>query len=184
MSELPDIPTDPESVPFPVGATEAGDLPESGPNSVPTLLHRAGGRVADFFLFFLIPLSLLTWLVGTDVLNDEGDVISRNPPIWALLLVVVAAWLYETMLVSARGQTLGKLFERSWVLDLETGEPPTFASSARRSALPYGVLLLGTLALGSLGPLLMMVVYLSSALDDLKRGWHDKMAGTIVVKKR
>ncbi len=184
MSDIPFIPGDPGAVPFPVGASQATDFPDSGPNSIPTLLHRAGGRVADFFLFFLIPMSLLTWLVGTDVLNDEGEIIGRNPPIWVLLLVVAGAWIYETMLVSARGQTLGKLLERSRILDLETGEPPGFAASARRAGLPYGVLLVGTVALGSLGSLLMMVVYLSSALDGLERGWHDKVGGTIVVKTR
>ena len=160
------------------------EYPESGPGSIPSLLHRAGGRVADFLLFFLVPISLITLFFGVDIVNDEGEVLGQSPPLWGALLVVLLAWFYEAWFVGAHGQTLGKLLERSRVVDVDTGEPPGFAAGAKRAGLPYGVLLVGMFVLGQIGPLLMMIVYLSSALDDAKRGWHDKLAGTVVVRTR
>lgn len=75
---------------------------------------------------------------------------------------VVAFWMY-------RSATPGKMATRTKIVDAATGGPPSKQQCVLRY-LGYYVSLFG-LGLG----------FLWVAFDRRKQGWHDKMAGTVVI---
>jgi uncharacterized RDD family membrane protein YckC len=85
---------------------------------------------------------------------------------WVLPAVAILAFWF------ARGATPGKMVIRAVIVDAETLEPPARVKLVARY-LGYYV---STLALG-LG-------FLWIVFDARKQGWHDKIAGTVVIRKR
>ena len=84
---------------------------------------------------------------------------------WVLPTVAVLAFWF------ARGATPGKMLIRAVIVDAQTlGEPARSKLIAR-----YLGYFVSTLAIG-LG-------FLWIAFDDRKQGWHDKIAGTVVIRK-
>lgn len=85
---------------------------------------------------------------------------------WILPAVaIIAFWL-------ARQATPGKMLIRARVVDAETGAPVTRRQAIGRY-LGYYVSLLG----GFLG-------FFWVGWDRRKQGWHDKLAGTVVIRER
>ena len=78
---------------------------------------------------------------------------------------VVLFWMY-------RSATPGKMVTRTSIVDAATGAPPTRRQCVVRY-LGYFVSIFG-LGLG----------FLWVAFDHRKQGWHDKLAGTVVVRLR
>jgi len=78
-------------------------------------------------------------------------------------IAVIAFWLY-------RKATPGKMVFSVSVVDAKTGGPLTVAQSIGR----YLAYFVSTIPLG-LG-------FLWVAFDSRKQGWHDKLAGTVVVR--
>lgn len=76
---------------------------------------------------------------------------------------VVLFWMYKSA-------TPGKMATRTRIADAETGGPPTTRQCVVRY-LGYFVSIFG-LGLG----------FLWVAFDPRKQGWHDKLAGTVVLK--
>jgi uncharacterized RDD family membrane protein YckC len=114
-------------------------------------------------LFWLLPLSILLGLVAAFV---NGDEMSLGGELMANLigaLVVLIFW-------AERQGTPGKLVLGLRVVDAETGGVPAIG----RLVLRYVGYLVSALPLG-LG-------YLWVLWDRRKQGWHDKMAGTLVVR--
>ncbi len=85
---------------------------------------------------------------------------------------------YEPFLIATRGATLGKQIMRLRVVRLADGGVPGRGPAITRSLIPL------------LGVLVCLVgeffVYLSPVFDSSGRnqGWHDKAAGTVVVRVR
>ena len=79
------------------------------------------------------------------------------------LVAVVAFWVW-------RSATPGKMVIRAVIVDARTGQKPTTAQFIGRylgyfvSIIPFGLGLLWV------------------AFDPRKQGWHDKLAGTVVVR--
>jgi uncharacterized RDD family membrane protein YckC len=90
-----------------------------------------------------------------------------------LSMVLLFAYLAVVFVMWTQGQTPGKRLLGLRVLQLETGQPATFWRMALRDII--GKWLSG--AICYLG-------YIWAFLDANKQGWHDKIAGTIVVKER
>ena len=99
-------------------------------------------------------------------------------------IVVLIAHLYEIALVALKGQTVGKMVTKIRVARLDNGGLPSWIRSICRSALP------GTLGAVSyrlpssfyyIGTLLVLLCYVSLTWHRYRRGWHDMIAGTIVV---
>jgi uncharacterized RDD family membrane protein YckC len=114
-------------------------------------------------LFWLLPLSFLLGAVATFV---NGGAMSMGGEVMANLigaLVVLLFWV-------ERQATPGKMVLGLRIVDAVTGETPTMG----RLTLRYVGYLVAALPLG-LG-------YLWALWDKQKQGWHDKMAGTVVVR--
>jgi uncharacterized RDD family membrane protein YckC len=80
-------------------------------------------------------------------------------------IAVIVFWVF-------RQATPGKMVVRARILDATTGEPPTTAQFVGRYV-AYFVSMI-PLCLG----------YLWVAFDGRKQGWHDKLAGTVVVRQK
>lgn len=152
------------------------DFPPSGPNSLPTIPQRAGARALDL-LIVTVPVVLV--MLGFVEIVD-GEVRLDRVPIWIGLVQVAVAVVYETVLVSVWGTTVGK-----WALGLRVarysdGEKPDVGRAAQRSMLP-SVFAAAPVAIIAA---LQWVVWGSSLTHPLRRGWHDRYAGTLVVRSR
>ena len=105
------------------------------------------------------------------MLTGGVDLRAATPNPIALVIIYVIALLYEPVMNSSVYQgTLGKLAVGIKVTDLN-GQRISFARSLGRY---FSKILSG---------LLLYIGYLMIAFDSKKRGLHDKMAGTFVVKR-
>ncbi len=114
-------------------------------------------------LFWLLPLSVVLGTVGSLV---NGGELSLGGELMANLigaLLVLMFWV-------ERGGTPGKLVLGYRIVDAETGGPPPM----NRLVLRYIGYLVSAIPLG-LG-------YIWVLWDPRRQGWHDKMAGTLVVR--
>jgi uncharacterized RDD family membrane protein YckC len=115
-------------------------------------------------LFVLVPFSLL--LFGDADINGP---LSSSDPARFLIDTILPAMV--VVLFWARKQaTPGKMLVHARIVDAVTGAVPR----PRQWLLRYAGYFLSTIALG-LG-------FLWVAFDPRKQGWHDKLAGTVVVR--
>ena len=166
-------------------AVTAADPPEppavNGPGApdpelvarLATIGQRFLGRLVDLVVIG-VPVILLV-LATSDINEEEGIV---RTPLWAQLLSTGAAALYEVVLIRTSGQTVGKRALRIRVVRITDGRPPDWTASIMRYLLPILPALVPLPGLFLLSP----VVYLVAIFHPLRQGWHDRAAGTIVVK--
>ncbi|NJD32504.1 MAG: RDD family protein [Gammaproteobacteria bacterium] len=129
---------------------------------------RVGASLVDTLLLCVILYPVLTLIYGRAYWSDP-DLI-KGPVDFVVQLVlpaiaIVAFWI-------ARQATPGKMLIHARIVDAETGEPPTRAQAIRRYV-GYYVSLFG-IGLG----------FFWVAWDRRKQGWHDKLAGTVVIRPR
>jgi uncharacterized RDD family membrane protein YckC len=100
------------------------------------------------------------------------------------LAMALSALLYEVVLTSWRGQTVGKHVVGVIVVAGDDTPPNLGRSGLRylvKSLLPVGWL--GQLVgFPALGPLYCIALLASIAVNPYRRGWHDRAAGTIVLE--
>ena len=93
-------------------------------------------------------------------------------PVAGFVFSLVASWLYHWLLIGLKGQTLGKMAVGIKVVNA-SGSVPGLGYAALRE-IPGKILSSIAIYLG----------FLWVAWDKRKQGWHDKIAGTYVVKSR
>ena len=110
--------------------------------------------------------------------------------VWALLasmLVYLLVAFYDSVLVAALGYTPGKRVLGIRIVSLDGSKPRFRTACGRWIALhpPWGFILgglSGNLVVGLLAGLsLILIVYLSPVWNNQRRGWHDRLANTVVV---
>ena len=129
---------------------------------------RVWASIIDTLLIALILAPLLTVVYGTgywtreDAVTGPADfLISYVAP----AIAVIAFWV-------ARQATPGKMLISARIVDAETGDIPTTAQMIGRY-MGYFV---------SMIPFFMGILWV--AFDRRKQGWHDKLAGTVVVRPK
>ena len=147
---------------------------------------RLGARIIDMIIFFSIAALIvcIAYLTGKDAIGGEDDpiakllVISRiiNDVSILMTLIGVLALLYEITFVAFNGQTLGKMGTSVRVVRADNGASPGWGKSIIRWLIPT------LLAVIPCVGVLAFVSYLAILWDRCRQGWHDKAAGTIVVK--
>ena len=95
----------------------------------------------------------------------------------ALALVV----LYEPVLVARWGRTAGKWAAGIKVVSTAEDARPSVARSFARVALPAAA---GLATLGAGWLVMQTVLWVSAMANRDRRGWHDKLAATVVVKAK
>ena len=129
-------------------------------------------RVAAFFidsiLIGTITIPLLIAIYGMDYLESgrliEGPwdfIISYVLP----TVAIIAFWTY-------RSATPGKMVVRAKIVDAKTGEN----LSTRQCVVRYFSYFVSILPLG------LGIIWI--AFDKRKQGWHDRLAGTVVVREK
>lgn len=131
---------------------------------------RVGASLIDGLVVILVTYPLLYFVYGEAYFTVESDGPFRGLPDFIISMLlpfagVVLFWL-------KRQATPGKMVVAARVVDAETGKTLTVGQAVGRylgyivAALPFGLGLLWV------------------AFDRKKQGWHDKMAGTVVVRQR
>jgi uncharacterized RDD family membrane protein YckC len=159
----PAIPTGPES------------FPATGPNALAQPWTRAVARIADT----VIVLAPFLFIVVV-VLAITGHLEDQDFPLWVRPLWAVMTVSYEVPLLAWRGQTVGKLALGIKVARLDNGRPPLWHQAAMRIGIPTVLITIPH----PLGIVAASAVYFSSSWDTMRRGVHDKAAGTVVVASR
>lgn len=131
------------------------------------------GAVVDGGIFF-----------GLALLAFAGD---TGPSLGLAVTWVVIHAIYEIALTAARGQTLGKMAARTMVLDQSGERLPTLMQATVRWLVPTVPNLLGLALLNAnfdaVSVVWAIVVYLPILTSSDRRGWHDRVATTIVVER-
>jgi uncharacterized RDD family membrane protein YckC len=129
---------------------------------------RVGAAIIDSLLVVCITLPIVFAIYGRAYLDKAGFVAGTADFLvsWvAPSVAVVLFWLY-------RQATPGKMLLSLRVVDAKTGGSLTVAQSIVR----YLGYFVSTIPLG------LGLIWV--AFDPRKQGWHDKLAGTVVVRSR
>ena len=130
---------------------------------------RVGASLVDTLLMLLITTPLLILCYGFDTYwqaAKNGDFLGIGEVIISWLLpIIVTIWFWLKMQA-----TPGKILFSLKVLDEKTGQPISLTQSVIR----YLGYIASTIAL--------LLGFIWIAFDAKKQGWHDKMAGTVVVR--
>lgn len=128
---------------------------------------RTGAALIDGILILLITVPLLISIYGWEYLETEDLVLGPADFLisWVMpAFVTVLFWLYKNA-------TPGKMAVTAQVVDAQTGESISVGQAMLRY-LGYFIAML---------PLGLGIFWV--AFDSRKQGWHDKIAGTVVVKR-
>lgn len=130
---------------------------------------RTGAAVIDSILVLMITFPLLISVYGWDYFDADTTGFVAGPAdfliSWVLpAIAVVAFWI-------ARQATPGKMVLSMRIVDASTGNTPATGQLVGRY-LGYYVSML---------PLGLGIFWV--AFDKKKQGWHDKLAGTVVIRE-
>ncbi|QBB72012.1 RDD family protein [Pseudolysobacter antarcticus] len=131
---------------------------------------RVGASILDTIILMLITGPLLIAIYGWSYFTAQSKSLIAGPADFLI------SWVFPAIAVilfwSYRQATPGKMVIAARVVDAETGRSLSIAQSIGRY-LAYFVAML---------PLFLGVIWI--AFDPKKQGWHDKLAGTVVVRSR
>jgi len=138
--------------------------------------RRVGGAFIDGILID-VPLFALDWISGGLLLvpietkTETGTDYVVGLTSQGYVIVILIWWLYEAVMTSSKLQgTVGKLAVGLLVTD-EEGVRLTFAHATGRHFAKY------------LSAILLGIGFLMVAIYEKKRGLHDRLANTLVLKR-
>jgi uncharacterized RDD family membrane protein YckC len=137
------------------------------PHAAPVGARLAAATIDELALAVPLVVVLLLGLRATRATSGPADLVSTL----ALLCWAVAALLYG-VLGGGEGQTPGKRALRIVVVDATTGRPIGYERALVRTV----VLLLMVV------PCCLGLLSVTSARAERHRGWHDRAAGSVVVR--
>ena len=127
---------------------------------------RVGAAIIDSILLVIIIAPILTSIYGKSYWLNDSLVQGTWDFIFGYVLpaiVVIIFWIYKSA-------TPGKMATNLTIVDAESGEKP----STGQFAIRYVGYYLATL------PLFLGIIWVG--IDRRKQGWHDKLAGTVVIR--
>lgn len=128
---------------------------------------RTGAAIIDSILILIIIVPILTAIYGADYWLNQSMIKGFWDVLFNYILPAVAIiifWAYKSA-------TPGKMALRLTIVDAKTGEPPSTGQLIGRY---FGYYI-------SIIPLFLGLIWVG--IDRRKQGWHDKLAGTVVIKK-
>ena len=131
---------------------------------------RIWATIIDTILLMLITFPLLVSIYGWDYLDAEKTGFIAGPEdfliSWVLpAIAVITFWIY-------RAATPGKMAISAKIVDGQTGGK---ASTSQLVGRYFGYFISGI-------PLGLGIIWI--AFDRRKQGWHDKLAGTVAVRRK
>jgi len=128
---------------------------------------RTVAALIDTIFIVIVVLPLLSIIYGTGYWDSESPVQGFWDVLFNYLfpaIVVIVFWVYKSA-------TPGKILTKLTIVDAKTGGKPSTGQFIGRY-LGYFV---------STIPFFLGIIWV--AFDRRKQGWHDKLAGTVVIKK-
>lgn len=129
---------------------------------------RTGAAIIDSLLMLVFIVPLLTILYGSSYWNNDVSAMS----FWNLILnyilpacAVIIFWVYKSA-------TPGKMLLNLSIVDATTGEKPSKGQFIGRYFAYYV----------SMIPFFLGIIWVG--FDRRKQGWHDKLAGTVVIRSK
>ena len=156
---------------FPASSKSAQD--ESKQLELALLSHRLAARIIDWLVVGVALIAIQQTVWGS-LFADEA--FTLRVFFWTALFEAIAVG-YEIALVATKGHTFGKFTMGISVSQVSSSLRPGWKRSAKRFALPYFLFLIPYA-----GIFLALLCYLSPVWDRNRRGWHDKIGGTRVLK--
>ncbi len=128
---------------------------------------RAAASLIDTILvgILILPIASLFGFSGTG-LGDGGVLLSAVGILlnYALpAVVIIVFWVYKSA-------TPGKLLLKLRILDADTGNKPSNKQFIGRYLAYY------------VSTVVFFLGFIWAGIDERKQGWHDKLAGTVVVR--
>ena len=129
---------------------------------------RVWASMIDTVLLMLIVMPLLLAIYGTEYLESEE--LLQGPldflVSWVVpAIAIITFWIYKSA-------SPGKMAIGLTIVDAQSGRQPTTGQFIGR----YLAYFIATVPLG------LGLIWV--AFDKRKQGWHDKLAGTVVVRKK
>lgn len=127
---------------------------------------RVWASIIDTILLMFVIVPLLMALYGRDQLAEGVTLTGPANILISYILpaiVVIAFW-------SSKHATPGKMVIGARIVDARTGAPPTLRQHIVRYLGYY------------LSAFFLCLGFIWVAFDKRKQGWHDKLAGTVVVR--
>lgn len=144
-------------MPYPPGGSTAGGVEYMG------FWIRFAAALIDAILISIIAL-LAGWALRL-LLGFGGDTASN-------LVGIIVGWIYHVAFITAKGQTIGKMIVGVQVVNRDGNIPG------------FGAVLLREIVGKFLSGIALLLGYLWVGWDKEKRGWHDHIGGTYVIRKR
>ena len=129
---------------------------------------RLGASMIDTVLLMAICFPLLIWIYGWDYLGNEGFIAGPADFLISWVAPMVATILFWRY----REATPGKMMLSLRIVDAETGNAPSVGQAVGRY---FGYFL---------SAIVLCFGFYWIAFDRRKQGWHDKLAGTVVVRSK
>jgi uncharacterized RDD family membrane protein YckC len=129
---------------------------------------RTGAALIDSVLLLPIITPLLYWIYGPEYFRAPESIAGPTDVLlnWVFpALAVIVFWIY-------RQATPGKMVIGARIVDARSGQPPSTGQLIGRY---FGYYV-------SMIPLCLGLIWV--AFDARKQGWHDKLAGTVVIRGR
>ncbi|ADN76295.1 RDD domain containing protein [Ferrimonas balearica DSM 9799] len=128
---------------------------------------RVGAALIDSVLLAMVIAPILTLLYGKEYWLDQTQIWGT----WDLLLNYLLPAIAVILFWMAKSATPGKMVLKLTIVDAKTGGKPSTGQLVVRY-LGYYV---------STIPLLLGLFWVG--IDKRKQGWHDKLAGTVVLRQ-
>ena len=128
---------------------------------------RVGASLIDTILMMVIIVPVLSMIYGKGYWTSEAIFLG----VWDLLFNYILPAIVVIIFWIVKSATPGKLLLDIAIVDVETGGKPSNGQLIGRYFAYYVSLL----------PLMLGFIWVG--FDKRKQGWHDKIAGTLVVKQ-
>jgi len=141
--------------------------PESGEVTYGGFWRRLGATIIDSVIMMAITVPLLWWIYGSEALLSEDTLIAGPADILISYVFPIVAtvlfWKY-------RAATPGKIILGLRIVDAKNFGPITTGQAIGR----YFAYFVSTIVL--------FIGFIVVAFDSRKQGWHDQLAGTVVIR--
>lgn len=148
-------------------------------------VERLGARTLDGVIV-AIPSGIWAFAQGRDalVVDESTSITTLGALLLAtfgvFLVTALVSFVYEVAPTARWGQTLGKRILGIKVVNVSTGAAPGLSKSLGRWALL--ILPISVPYVQVPGALFFLLCVLTMGHEPFYRGWHDKAAGTLVIK--
>jgi len=127
---------------------------------------RVGASLIDTLIILLITTPILLMIYGDNYWTNESLVLGGWDFIISYIFPAIAVVIFWTY----KSATPGKMALKLTILDAQTGQKPT----TQQFIVRYMGYFVSTI------PLFLGLIWVG--IDKRKQGWHDKIAGTVVVR--